>query len=391
MTKPVGDMRSIMPSKILIVDDEVESLKLIGLMLKRQGYEVAMAENGQQALEGAHNEVPDLIILDVMMPDMDGYEVCRRLRSDESTRDIPIIMFTAKTLVDDKVAGFEAGADDYLTKPTHPAELAARVQAVLARSNAKQSDSKRPVMTYGFIGAKGGVGLSTLVTNVGALMAQNQGTSIVDFRLGRGTIALSLGFGQATGLADVLKTPDKINSTLIQDSMITHRTGLQVLPASIRSRESQLKLTPELAKTIIKTMGNLTPNVLVDFGPGLNKLTISMLRDMRQMTVAVEPNRVALVMSRDILQELNQVGIEKSRVNVVIVNRAASSLQISWQDAEQFLDHEISTVISSVPELAFQAIETEMPLAAQHPDAVVSGQYAKLTEKLVNQAQRELQ
>src|SRR5512139_1657118 len=96
-----------MAEKILIVDDDIDSLKLIGLMLQRQGYEITAANAGAQALAKAAAETPELIILDVMMPDMDGYEVCRRLRADARTRGIPVIMFTAKTLVDDKVAGFE--------------------------------------------------------------------------------------------------------------------------------------------------------------------------------------------------------------------------------------------------------------------------------------------
>src|SRR5512135_732527 len=98
-----------MAEKILIVDDDIDSLKLIGLMLQRQGYEISAASSGAQAFNKAFAEHPDLIILDVMMPDMDGYEICRRLRANPATQAIPIIMFTAKTLIDDKVAGFEAG------------------------------------------------------------------------------------------------------------------------------------------------------------------------------------------------------------------------------------------------------------------------------------------
>ena len=101
-----------MAEKILVVDDDLDSLKLIGLMLQRNGYEVIAANAGNQALARATSDHPDLIILDVMMPDMNGYEVSRRLRKNPNTQNIPIIMFTAKTLIDDKVAGFEAGADD---------------------------------------------------------------------------------------------------------------------------------------------------------------------------------------------------------------------------------------------------------------------------------------
>src|SRR3990172_8398307 len=123
-----------MPEKILIVDDDLDTLNLVGLILQRQGYEIIAANTGSQGLAKAASDRPDLILLDVMMPDMEGFEVTRRLRASPDLGHIPIIMFTAKTMVDDKVTGFEAGADDYLTKPTHPAELTAHVKAVLARS-----------------------------------------------------------------------------------------------------------------------------------------------------------------------------------------------------------------------------------------------------------------
>ncbi|MBT3322374.1 MAG: response regulator, partial [Anaerolineae bacterium] len=123
-----------MPEKILIIDDDLDTLRLVGLMLQKKGYEIAAANNGKQGLLKVAEDIPDLILLDVMMPEMDGYEVARRLRQDPQTENIPILMFTAKSQLNDKVTGFEAGADDYLTKPTHPAELQAHVKALLARS-----------------------------------------------------------------------------------------------------------------------------------------------------------------------------------------------------------------------------------------------------------------
>jgi DNA-binding response OmpR family regulator len=123
-----------MPQKIMIVDDDVETLRLVGLMLQRQGFEVISTTNGAQALNLVASTAPDLIIMDVMMPDMDGYQATRRLRKEAIAADTPILMFTAKSQVEDKVAGYEAGVDEYITKPIHPAELIARVKSLLSRS-----------------------------------------------------------------------------------------------------------------------------------------------------------------------------------------------------------------------------------------------------------------
>ena len=132
-----------MPEKILIVDDDIETLRLVGLMLQRQGFNIVAANNGTQALAQAAHEHPDLILLDVMMPDMDGYQVTRKLRKDPQTANTPILMFTAKTQVDDKLAGYEAGVDDYLTKPVHPVELVARIKVLLARNMGRLPGSTR--------------------------------------------------------------------------------------------------------------------------------------------------------------------------------------------------------------------------------------------------------
>lgn len=148
-----------MAEKLLIVDDDVNALKLIGYTLYREGYEIVVAQSGQEALAKAQKETPQLVILDIMMPGMDGYEVCRRLRATPQTAQVPVIMLTAKSQVEDKVAGFQAGADDYLTKPVIPAELVARVKALLLRSTYAAPARAKSIA---LIGAKGGVGVTTL-------------------------------------------------------------------------------------------------------------------------------------------------------------------------------------------------------------------------------------
>jgi DNA-binding response OmpR family regulator len=118
---------------VLVADDDDDILELVSFRLERAGYNVITAHDGQQALAAAQEHQPDLAVLDVMMPGLNGYEVTQRLRSAETTRDIPVILLTARVQEADVNRGFEAGADDYLRKPFSPQELRSRVQAIIAR------------------------------------------------------------------------------------------------------------------------------------------------------------------------------------------------------------------------------------------------------------------
>ncbi len=119
--------------RILVVDDEPEAVELVEFNLKQSGYAVITAADGAEALKKARGQTPDLIVLDVMLPEMDGFEICKTLRLDPATAKIPILMLTAKAAEIDRVLGLELGADDYLTKPFSPRELLLRIKKIIAR------------------------------------------------------------------------------------------------------------------------------------------------------------------------------------------------------------------------------------------------------------------
>jgi two-component system phosphate regulon response regulator PhoB len=121
-------------SKILIVDDEPEAVELVEFNLKQAGFEVVAAADGAEALQKARAELPSLIVLDLMLPEIDGLEICRMLRRDPATAAVPIIMVTAKAAEIDRIIGLEVGADDYVTKPFSPRELVLRVKKMLERA-----------------------------------------------------------------------------------------------------------------------------------------------------------------------------------------------------------------------------------------------------------------
>jgi two-component system catabolic regulation response regulator CreB len=133
------------------VDDEPEIIELVEFNLKQAGYAVTTAADGAEALKKARTQTPDLIVLDVMLPEMDGFEICKALRLDAATAKVPIIMLTAKAAEIDRVLGLELGADDYVTKPFSPRELVARVRAILRRVSviplpAAGSDTSTPLV-----------------------------------------------------------------------------------------------------------------------------------------------------------------------------------------------------------------------------------------------------
>ena len=129
-----------MQKHILVVDDEKDILEIVEFNLKKQGYQVSTASNGAKGLDAIYKKKPDLVVLDLMIPDLSGSDICKIVRQDPDLKHILILMLTARSEEKDKLRGFELGADDYLTKPFSPKELTARVSAILKRSRLKEEE-----------------------------------------------------------------------------------------------------------------------------------------------------------------------------------------------------------------------------------------------------------
>jgi DNA-binding response OmpR family regulator len=129
--------------KVLVVDDEPEAVELVEFNLRQGGFDVAVAADGAEALKKARGLMPSLIVLDLMLPEVDGLEVCKMLRRDSATAKVPIIMLTAKAAEIDRILGLELGADDYITKPFSPRELVLRVKRILQRGQAPDQEQER--------------------------------------------------------------------------------------------------------------------------------------------------------------------------------------------------------------------------------------------------------
>src|SRR5207245_10749842 len=145
--KPAAAARQ-QQGRVLVVEDERDVADLIRYNLTKEGYDVVVAPTGSDALKQAREVHPDLVLLDIMVPQLNGWEVCRRLKQDADTKNIPVIMVTGRVEEGDKALGFELGADDYVTKPFSPRELLARISAVARRARPADAE-QRPNVQIG--------------------------------------------------------------------------------------------------------------------------------------------------------------------------------------------------------------------------------------------------
>ncbi len=383
-----------MAEKILIVDDDLDTLRLVGLLLQRKGYEIIAADRGNQGLEKAISELPDLILLDVMMPDMDGFEVLRQIRNNEKTADIPVIMFTAKTQVDDKVTGFEAGADDYLTKPTHPSELTARVKAILARAAGRhvmetdKAKGQRGAI-IGVLAAKGGLGVTTVATNL-AFMLANQGASeiiLADLRPGNGSLSLSLGYKNQSAFSNLLrKDALQISAADVRSSLLKFEQGVNLLLSSYTPSEAQLITATEQFVTIVRHLAYMGDYIVLDMGDALPGTTQKMIELCDQLLVITEPDENTVIHTKALLDELSLQILGLGRISIVLLTRIRLDAQLSSRAVQDRLGHPVAAVISPDPELAFNAGMQQIPMIALQKEGLIYQQYEKLANIFVKNA-----
>jgi DNA-binding response OmpR family regulator len=385
-----------MAKKILFIDDDLDTLRLVGAMLQRQGYQIAVASSGEQGLVQAANESPDLVLVDVMMPEMDGYEVTRRLRSDPQTADIPILMFTAKTQLDDKVTGFESGADDYLTKPTHPAELQAHIKALLARSSRWKAGpavaTAKPTFIIGVLAARGGQGVTTLAANLtkSLMTATQEEVIMAELRPGMGTLGPDLGEPDPKGLLSLLQAkPDELNQQKVKDNLLVHETGLRILLGSNHPRDAMLLNGTAQFETIVNRLAGLAPYLVLDLGPGLTPLTQKLLKKCQHLIVVVEPTLNSVLHAKVLLSDMLELEVNKLRISPIVVYRLRSDAQMNMAQVQEKLDWIVLAAIMPFPELIHRAVQMKTIAVSYQPDSQTNQQFAKLSALMLERARLE--
>ena len=380
-----------MAQTILIIDDDIDTLKLVGIMLERKGFRILASTTGEKGLQLVNKEYPDLVLLDVMIPDINGYEIARSIRTNPATENTPIIMFTARSQVDDKVEGLEAGADAYITKPARPRELFAQVNSVLKRAPQHSSAPTAIVADkgtlIGIISAKGGIGNSTLATNL-AIEIHNQSdeeTILTDFRPGQGTIGMDLDIQNTSGLIKLLdEEPGTDISDFFPDVLIEHKTGIKTLLSSYHPSDSKYITHVEQFFQIAKKLPYLATYTILDLGPSITPINAQILPECDKILICLEPSPSNVTQTRILIQDLINSGIGDGRFITVLVNRQRSGVQLSREQAENQLERKIDQTFTPAPELAYQAAAKNIPIIQRPEETMTTEQFRDLAKLILD-------
>ena len=307
-----------MTKKILVVEDDPSGARLLEYALEKEGYQVEIAVNGLEALRKTREEEPDLLILDVMLPGLDGFEVCHRLRAEPETANLPILMLSAKAQEVDRNAGERVGADLYLAKPADPVEVMAGVESLLAGKNGTGAMAR----TIAFLGSKGGVGTSTVAANVAVATTQaNRSVLLVDLAPYCGSIPALLGLNPQHTIADLPDASDgSIDRHQLEEVLTTHSTGVRTLSSPL-TVEGYKELLPPNVLSLHEALLAMGEYLLVDVPAHPSEAAMTVLGKCDSIVVVTGSGRDGLAGAGTAATLLEKAGIGQERISIVVVDR----------------------------------------------------------------------
>lgn len=360
-----------MEGRIFAVDDDDINLRLVATTLERAGYEVVTASDGIKALEQIDFVRPDLVLLDVMMPGMDGYELCKRLRLKSNTANLPVMMLTALDTVEEKIKGFEAGADDFLPKPFSPDELQMRVKVLLRRS--KPQKVEKPKLAGKVIAVyslKGGVGVSTIAVNLAAGLNQlwGQPAVLVDLSLTAGQSALMLNLPFRHTWADLATKPtEEVDLDLVNSILLAHEKGIFVLAASPRPEQNEY-LTAEKVTHTLNLLREQYQYLVLDMPHDFHSITLAGLDEADEILLVLAPELASVRATVSALDAFSTLKYRREQVHIVL-NWIFQRHGLARKDIEAVLHKPVELVIPFAPETMVKAINLGNPIVIEEPES----------------------
>ncbi len=365
-----------MAAKILVVEDDPNVQRLLQYTLKQEGYDVIVASDGAEGFRLWAAEAPDLILLDVMLPKLDGYQVATKIRTEEGTSShVPIIMLTAEREVEQKVRGLRAGADVYLIKPFHPAELLARIKRLLARFAPSKALLARPPLgrVLAFYGAKGGVGTTTIAINAAIAFHRELGRKVVlvdgNLQFGDHRVFLDLGLDRKS-IVDVVSAPS-IDAELIRSVLVKHDSGIDLLLAPPSPETSEL-VRPEHLPMIADRLATMYDYILIDIDRRLDDVNLGIFEAAETIFVVMTADLSCLKNVRLIIEMMHHLGYPPEKVQLVL-NRSNAFTGINVKNAEGALKRTIDHQVVNEYRAVISALNSGDPFMFTKADSALGG------------------
>ena len=353
---------------ILFVDDEDQIRKLLSTYLGRQGYDVAIATDGYEALKAIRARAPALIITDVNMPNMNGFELTRRLRADHKTARIPVVMLSARKEADDVLTGYSEGADEYVAKPIEMSVLAAKIDVLLKRMRTTAGDMvKRGGRVILFAHGKGGAGTTTLAVNAAVALSETKlyRVSILDLNLEFGNAHMQLDLKPAKTLSYLAGLdPAQVDDVIFGQLMTQDRSGVQLVSGSDAPENAELVTVP-LVQHGIDHLRSASDYVIVDTPATFTQQVLAAVDASDAIVIVAQPHVASLRAAKDWLDVLDKLSYPKERC-LLVVNRTSSS-GLEADQVTRFFNRKPDLVVPHTP-VFDEAADRGRPLVALRPD-----------------------
>ena len=352
---------------IMVVDDDSSTLRLIGYMLERGGFQIQTAGDGEEGLEKAFAQPPDLIILDVMMPGLNGYEVCRRLRADSRTAHVPIIILTARSQRVDQKTALEAGADLYMSKPVTPDELVEQVNELLSRPTDVSPPAAAQILAGRIISVfslRGGVGKTSVAVNLAVALAQQYQdvVPLVDLSLSNGHAALMLNLRPKRTVAHLLA--GRVDSEAIEKHLTLHPSGVRVLAAPPVPPPPDA-IPADAVKRLLGALKPLFSYIVVDTASVLDDVTMCALEDSDAILLVFSPDVLSVQTTLVTRQTLSARGVSPEKVQLVL-NQILPKPALSLKTIESALKQPVKMILP-YEEKQTLAVAKGQPLLMSEP------------------------